>query len=174
MFVQVQLEMSASPATIPGVSHTLQMTDSALPDLSHSNVYLVIAAKMFTIFKCSSAVSLFPCSLRVSRISSTVSLKWIIETLLCSLRSTEKGQARLLAVSPSVGLVEALLSAQEVCSSIPGSVKSDTVSPTARHRCDVSLELCCPVSREDGPRHSLRASASENVIFNLFAVCDFY
>ena len=28
--------------------------------------------------------------------------------------------------------------------SIPGSVKSDTVSPTARHRYDVSSELCCP------------------------------
>ena len=28
--------------------------------------------------------------------------------------------------------------------SIPGPVISDTVSPTARHRCDVSSELCCP------------------------------
>ena len=28
--------------------------------------------------------------------------------------------------------------------SIPGTMKSDTVSPTARHRCDVSSELCCP------------------------------
>ena len=28
--------------------------------------------------------------------------------------------------------------------SIPGPVKSDTVSPTARHRCNVTLELCCP------------------------------
>ena len=25
-----------------------------------------------------------------------------------------------------------------------GEVKSDPVSPTARHRCDVSSELCCP------------------------------
>ena len=31
---------------------------------------------------------------------------------------------------------------------IPELVKSATVSPTARHRCDVSLELCCP---EMGP-----------------------
>ena len=37
----------------------------------------------------------------------------------------------------------ALLSVREVWGSIPGSVKSDTVSPTVRHRCDVSWELCC-------------------------------
>ena len=28
--------------------------------------------------------------------------------------------------------------------SIPEPVKSATVSPIARHRCDVSSELCCP------------------------------
>ena len=28
--------------------------------------------------------------------------------------------------------------------SIPGPVRSDTVSPTARYCCDVSSELCCP------------------------------
>ena len=28
--------------------------------------------------------------------------------------------------------------------SIPWPFKWDTVSPTARHRCDVSLKLCCP------------------------------
>ena len=33
-----------------------------------------------------------------------------------------------------------------------------TVSPTARHRCDVSSELCNPArSYGDGPRHSLHA-----------------
>ena len=36
------------------------------------------------------------------------------------------------------------LSVREVWGSIPGPVKSDTVSPTARHRCDVSSELCSP------------------------------
>ena len=32
--------------------------------------------------------------------------------------------------------------------SVPGWVKSDTVSPTARHRCDVSSELCCPDAKQ--------------------------
>ena len=41
-----------------------------------------------------------------------------------------------------VGVVT-LLSVREVEGSIAGSVKSDAVSPTARHRCDVSFELCC-------------------------------
>ena len=36
------------------------------------------------------------------------------------------------------------LSAREDLDSIPGLVKSNAVSPTARHRCDVSSELCCP------------------------------
>ena len=36
------------------------------------------------------------------------------------------------------------LQVQEACGSIPGLVKSDTMSPTACHRCDVSSELCCP------------------------------
>ena len=35
------------------------------------------------------------------------------------------------------------LSVEKIGDSIPWSVKSDTVSPTARHRCDVSSELCC-------------------------------
>ena len=33
---------------------------------------------------------------------------------------------------------------QEIWGSIPWPVESDTVWPTARHHCDVSLELCCP------------------------------
>ena len=41
-------------------------------------------------------------------------------------------------------VVEALLSLREVCGSNPWSVRSDTVSSTSRHRCDVSSELCCP------------------------------
>ena len=36
------------------------------------------------------------------------------------------------------------LSVREVWGSIPGPVKSNTVSPTARHRVDVSSELCYP------------------------------
>ena len=39
-----------------------------------------------------------------------------------------------------------------------GAVKSNSVSPTARHRWDVSLELFAQeLSRGDGPRHWLRA-----------------
>ena len=41
-------------------------------------------------------------------------------------------------------LLSTLLSLREVWGSIPGPVKFDTVSPTARHRCDVFLELCHP------------------------------
>ena len=37
----------------------------------------------------------------------------------------------------------ATLSAQKVLDSITGPVKSDLVSPAARHCCDVSSELCC-------------------------------
>ena len=33
---------------------------------------------------------------------------------------------------------------RELMSSIFGSVESNTVSPMARHRCDVSSELYCP------------------------------
>ena len=47
-----------------------------------------------------------------------------------------------------------------VWDSIPGPVKSDTVSSTDRHRCDVSSELCCPGAEpRNGSRHSLHASA---------------
>ena len=52
------------------------------------------------------------------------------------------------------------LVAAKVWGSIPGSVKSDTASPTARYRCDVSSELCCPGAKSrKGRRHSLHASA---------------
>ena len=33
---------------------------------------------------------------------------------------------------------------REILGSIPGPVKSDTVSPIARYRCVFSSELCCP------------------------------
>ena len=36
------------------------------------------------------------------------------------------------------------LSARQIWSSIPGPVKSDTVSPTGHHCCDVSSKLCRP------------------------------
>ena len=53
---------------------------------------------------------------------------------------------------PVSSVVKISLSVLEVWGSIPGPVKSDTVLPTARHRCDVSSELSCQVlSRGDGP-----------------------
>ena len=36
------------------------------------------------------------------------------------------------------------LSTRGVRGSIPGPIKSDTISPMTRHRRNVSLELCCP------------------------------
>ena len=62
--------------------------------------------------------------------------------------------------------VKTLLSVLEIWDSNPGSVKSDTVSPTACHSCDVSSKVCCSFalvqarSYGDGPRHSLRYSGS--------------
>ena len=35
----------------------------------------------------------------------------------------------------------------EIRGSIPGPLKSDTLSPTVRHRCDVSSELCFPSAK---------------------------
>ena len=50
------------------------------------------------------------------------------------------------------------LSVQWVLGSILGQVKSVTMAPTARHRCDVSSELCCSGTKlRDGYRHSLHA-----------------
>ena len=52
-----------------------------------------------------------------------------------------------LYVSVITGRLAQLLSTsllmREVWDSIPGLVKSDTVSPTTRHCCDVFSELCC-------------------------------
>ena len=39
-------------------------------------------------------------------------------------------------------LLSTLLLVRGSVGSIPGSVKSDKMSPSARHRCDVSSELC--------------------------------
>ena len=52
----------------------------------------------------------------------------------------------------------------------PGSVKQDVESLTARHRCDVSGELCCPVAKPRTPRHTPHAWAyqsehTEDLIF---------
>ena len=41
-------------------------------------------------------------------------------------------------------LLNTLLSVRDVSDSIPGPVKPNTVSPTARQHCDVSSDLCCP------------------------------
>ena len=49
-------------------------------------------------------------------------------------------------------LLKMSLSMWKVGGSIPRPVKSDidTVQPAARHRCDVSSELCCPGARSRG------------------------
>ena len=44
-------------------------------------------------------------------------------------------------------VIKTSLLVREVLDSIPSQVKSDTVSPTPHHRCNVSSELCCPGSR---------------------------
>ena len=57
-------------------------------------------------------------------------------------------------------LVKILLSVREVLGSISGPVKLNTMSPMVRHLCDVLLSFAAQaVSRGDGPRHSLHASA---------------
>ena len=43
--------------------------------------------------------------------------------------------------------LQASLSALKGLGSFPGPVKSDAVSPTARHRCDVSSVLCSPSAK---------------------------
>ena len=50
----------------------------------------------------------------------------------------------LIYYRPIIPVVKTLLSIPEVLGSIPVPLKSNTVSPTFRHRCDVSSELCCP------------------------------
>ena len=42
------------------------------------------------------------------------------------------------------------LSMRKIWGSIPRPVKSDTVLPTARHRCEVSSDLCCPGAKMRG------------------------
>ena len=57
-------------------------------------------------------------------------------------------------------IVKTKLSVRGVTDSIPRLVKSDTVSPTARHRYDVSSELCCSGAKlRRWARHSIHAGA---------------
>ena len=51
---------------------------------------------------------------------------------------------------------------------LPGPVKSGAVSPTTRHRCDVSSEQCCPGAepRKPGTRCALRRSSA-----NILNIC---
>ena len=46
-------------------------------------------------------------------------------------------------------------SAREVFGSISRPAKSNKVSPTARHRCDVSFKLCYSGAKPRGTRHSV-------------------
>ena len=59
-----------------------------------------------------------------------------------------------------VGVVVTMsLSVRGVLGSIPGPIKSDTVLPTACHRCDVSSVLPRRKPAEMVPANSLHASA---------------
>ena len=58
---------------------------------------------------------------------------------------------------PVSSVDKTLQSMREVWGSNCGSVKSDTVSPTARLRCNASSELYCP--GRDRPHHSLHTLA---------------
>ena len=58
---------------------------------------------------------------------------------------------------------------REVCGSNLGPVKSDTVLPTARHRCDISSQEAVLPGYNDaemGPANSLQASAYYTVEYN--------
>ena len=62
-----------------------------------------------------------------------------------------------MTVWPVGVVVEDTAVGEEDHGSIPGPFNLVTVSPMARHRCDVSSELCCPrASPEDGAGHSLQ------------------
>ena len=67
-------------------------------------------------------------------------------------------------------MVTTSLSVREVLGLIPWPIKSDTVLPTARLRCDVSTVLSRRKAAEMGPANSLHASAyygeyNEDLIF---------
>ena len=73
---------------------------------------------------------------------------------------------KLFGHPPVSSLVTALLSVREVRGSNPGSVKSNTGSPKARHRCDVSSQLCCPgLCRGDGEDFVLNSSGNNPAAF---------
>ena len=65
-------------------------------------------------------------------------------------------------------LLRRSLSMREIWGSIPGPIKSDAVSPTARHRCDVSSELCYPGANPPLVTRLRRNTASIlNILFYL-------
>ena len=83
---------------------------------------------------------------------------------------TNTNQVTEISVSVTVGrsyqpvgrAVTPSSSEREVCGSNLGPVKSDTVLPTARHRCDISSKEAVLSGRNDaemGPANSLHASA---------------
>ena len=89
---------------------------------------------LFLISNSSKLVPLY-CSGRSSMMAAVAScaIPWIITSERISCKNDRLAQ-----------LFTTLLSVRDVFGSILGPLKSDTVSPTARHRCDVSSELCCP------------------------------
>ena len=70
----------------------------------------------------------------------------------------------LISYNYVVAVVQDMTNGAGAVGLIPGPVKSDTMLPPARQRCDVSSELCCPdtVDAEMGPavRYALRRNTA--------------
>ena len=62
---------------------------------------------------------------------------------LLEIQSRGHGSEKI-ETGPLLSCLAHTLSVREVWHSNPGSVKSETESPTAHHRCDVPSELCSP------------------------------
>ena len=79
-------------------------------------------------------------SIKLQRVNKNVPYEWVNSQ---AIGDHSTGQlAKLFKTS---------LSVREAQGSIHGLVKSDAVSPTARHRSDVSSELCSPGPKPRGP-----------------------
>ena len=79
---------------------------------------------------------------------------------------------------PVCSVVRTLLLVREVLGSNPGSVKSNTESPTARHRCDVFRNYVVQtLSRGDDPatRYTFRRNTASMMTICLFCLkCDWF
>ena len=75
-----------------------------------------------------------------------VYFKWLLTSRANSLHGLPQSTVQLFIswmTGQSASLLNASLSVREVWGSISELDKVNTVSPTARHRCDLFSELCC-------------------------------